>query len=90
MRAQSIDVAPPEEKRQFELPVVEFPQRRKLRLNHRDDGTLSELKAHRSQTCKQTATAWAALEHDHTLAFELVYGLFTVCLPIHICTQMSR
>ena len=62
MRAQSIGVAPPEKKRQFELPVVEFPQRRKLCLDHRDDGTLGEIKAHRSQMREQTATARTALE----------------------------
>ena len=60
MRAQGIGVAPSEEKRQFEFPVVEFPQRRKFRLDHRDDCALGELKAHRSQMREQTATARAA------------------------------
>ena len=74
MRAQSIGVAPSEKKRQLELPVVEFPQRRKLCLDHRDDGALGELKAHRSQMREQTATARAAFKHDHPLAFKLVDG----------------
>ena len=74
MRAQSIGVAPSEEKRQFEFPVVEFLQRRKFRLDHRDDGALGELKAHWSQMREQTATARTALELKHSLALELVNG----------------
>ena len=74
MQAQGIGVASSEEKRQFELLVVEFPQRRKFRLNHRGDGALGKLKALWGQMREQTAAALAALEHDHSLAFELVDG----------------
>lgn len=90
MRAQSIGVAPSEKKRQLELPVVEFPQRRKPCLDHRDDGTLGELKAHRSQMREQTATAGPLSSTTTPSRSSLWMELFTVCLPMHICMQISR